>query len=169
MAATPPKLLALDTNVVLDLAEGLDAAHDFRETFTDRGYGLRLPPTAAVELRWKSVNDPRSAVRTLATRALAQLRAWDIQPLPELGGVEYAVAERFVVRLRLSGLLPDQEINDGFILGETSLARIAVLVTSDHHLLDMEETALRIVFQESDLPLVAPVHPSRLLKAARRS
>ena len=125
MAATPPKLLALDTNVVLDLAEGLDAAHDFRETFTDRGYGLRLPPTAAVELRWKSVNDPRSAVRTLATRALAQLRAWDIQPLPELGGVEYAVAERFVVRLRLSGLLPDQEINIAGILSPADIMTIA--------------------------------------------
>ena len=42
MAGAPPRLLALDTNLVLDLAEGLDAAHDFRETFKDRGYAFRL-------------------------------------------------------------------------------------------------------------------------------
>ncbi len=167
MAVAPPRLLALDTNLVLDLAAGLDPAHDFRETFKDRGYGFRLPPTAAVELRWKSLNDPDRSVRTLATRALAELRAWDVQPLPELGEVEYAIAERFVARLHLSGLLPDQEVNDGFILGETSLARIAALVTSDHHLLDMDETALRLVFEEADLPLVTPAHPQRLLKAIR--
>jgi hypothetical protein len=167
MAVAPQRLLALDTNLVLDLAEGLDAAHDFRETFEDRGYGFRLPPTAAVELRWKSLNDRDRHVRTLATRALAQLRAWDVQPLPELGEIEYAIVEAFVARLRLSRLLPDQEINDGFILGETSLAQIAALVTSDHHLLDMDQTALRLILEDADLPLVTPVHPRRLLKAIR--
>ena len=96
---------------MLDLAEGLDAAHDFRETFKDRGYGFRLPPTAAVELRWKSLNDPDQSVPTLPTRALAELRNWDVQPLPELGEVEYAIAERFVARLHFSGMLPDEEVN----------------------------------------------------------
>ena len=110
---------------------------------------------------------PWSDVRTLATRALADLRAWDVQPLPELGEVEYAIAERYVSRLHLSRLLPDEEINDGFILAETSLARIAALVTSDHHLLDLEETALRLIFEEADLSLVTPVHPRRLLRAIR--
>lgn len=168
MASTPtPKLLALDTNVVIDLAEGLDSAHDFRESFKQRGYGFRLPPTAAVELRWKSLNDSESRIRALATRALAQLRAWDIQPLPELGDVEYAIAERFVARLHLTRLLPDEEINDGFILAETSLARISALVTSDNHLLGIEETPLRLAFEEACLPVVMPAHPRRLLKAIR--
>jgi len=53
------------------------------------------------------------------------------------------------------------------VLGETSLAQIAALVTSDHHLLDMDQTALRLIFEEADLPLVTPVHPRRLLKAIR--
>jgi len=82
MADAPPKLLALDTSLVLDLAEGLDTAHDFRETFKDRGYVFRLPPTAAVELRWKRLSDPDRAVRTLAPSALADLRTWEVQPLP---------------------------------------------------------------------------------------
>ena len=165
MASAPPKLLALDTNLVLDLAQELDAAHDFRETFKDRGYGFRLPPTAAVELRWKSRRDPDERIRMLATRALVELRSWDIQPLPELGDLEFAIAERFVTRLHHARLLPDEEINDGFILAETSLARIAALVSSDAHLLDMDETHLRLVFEESDLPWATPVHPQRMLKA----
>ncbi len=167
MASAPLKLLALDTNLVLDLAEELDAAHDFRETFKERGYGFRLPPTAAVELRWKSLNASRTSVCALASRALAHLRHWDIQPLPELGEVEYAIAERFVTRLHLARLLPDEEINDGFILAECSLARIPALVTSDNHLLGIDETPLRLVFEEADLPVVTPVHPRRLLKAIR--
>ena len=98
MAGVPPKLLALDTNLVLDLAEELDAAHDFLEMFKARGYGFRLPSTAAMELRWKSRGDLDRRVRELATGALASLRKWDIQPLPELGDLEYAIAEQFVSR-----------------------------------------------------------------------
>src|SRR5438552_9813923 len=98
MAMVPQRLLALDTNLVLDLAEGLDAAHDFKETFKDRGYGFRLPSTSAMELRWKCKDDDKN-IRILATEALAKLRSWDIQPLPELGDVEYAIAERFITRL----------------------------------------------------------------------
>jgi len=31
----------------------------------------------------------------------------------------------------------------------------------------MDETALRLVFEEADLPLATPVHPRKLLKAIR--
>jgi hypothetical protein len=164
MASVPPRLLALDANLVLDLADGLDVAHDFLETFRQRGYGFR---TAAIELRWKALNDRDPSIRGLANQALAQLRPWDVQPLPELSEIEYAIAEAFATRLRLSRLLPDEEFNDGLILAETSLAGIAGLVTSDHHLLDMDEMALRLSFQEADLAIAVPVHPRRLLKALR--
>ena len=50
MAGVPKKQLALDANVVLDLAEGKDFAHDFREEFQARGYEFFLPPTTVAEL-----------------------------------------------------------------------------------------------------------------------
>ena len=43
-AHKPRKQLGLDTNVLLDLAEGADFACDFKETFQNKGYVLRLPP-----------------------------------------------------------------------------------------------------------------------------
>lgn len=50
------KQLALDTNVLLDLAEGADFAHDFKETFQGKGYVLRLPPMVVAELHEQSVS-----------------------------------------------------------------------------------------------------------------
>ena len=38
------KPLALDSNLPLDLAADLDAAHTFREVFLERGYRLFVPP-----------------------------------------------------------------------------------------------------------------------------
>ena len=44
------KPLALDSNLPLDLAADLDAAHTFREIFLERGYRLFVPPTVVTEL-----------------------------------------------------------------------------------------------------------------------
>ena len=75
--------------------------------------------------------------------------------------------ERFALQLIRKGFLPDGEMNDGLILAETSVAEISLLVTSDKHLLDMDETALKLAFNEADLLPVSPVHPRRLLRAMR--
>ncbi len=163
-AKQPPKRLALDTNVVLDLAAGLDAAHDFKDAFQARGYSLLLPPTAVVELHDAFENGATASKRDLARRALLKVRAWDIVPV-DLTGLELALAERFAARLHAASLLPEEEVNDALILAEASLARVPLLVTSDRHLLDIDEDALLLAFDEADLPAVRPVHPRRLLRA----
>lgn len=48
------KQLALDSNIPIDLADGLDAAHTFREAFQERGYILLVPPTVVTELTLKA-------------------------------------------------------------------------------------------------------------------
>jgi len=50
MAASPRKSLALDTNLLLDLAGEKDFAHEFAEEFSSRGYSLLVPPTVIAEL-----------------------------------------------------------------------------------------------------------------------
>jgi hypothetical protein len=79
--------------------------------------------------------------------------------------VDEAVAEQFAQKLIAKRLVPDDEFNDGLILAEASLAGIALLVTSDKHLLDIDETDLKLAFHDADLEPVSPVHPRRLLRA----
>ena len=50
MAGNQKKRLALDTNLLLDLANGLDFAHDFRAVFQAADYSLLAGPTVFREL-----------------------------------------------------------------------------------------------------------------------
>ncbi len=165
MAVSPKKQLALDANLLLDLAEGKDFAHEFREEFQSRHYELLVPPTAAAELNVLSLygGGPQ---RAFASQALRQLREWQCQ-LYLLSDTKLAIAGQFGRRLLELRLVPAEEWNDGRILGETSLAGIPLLVTSDKHLLDIDEDALLLAFNDADLLPVHAVHPKRLLRALR--
>jgi len=68
------KQLSLDTNLVFDLAEGKDFAHDFREVFQSKEYGLVLPPTSAHELHLIFTSGSTEADRSLAQAALLNLK-----------------------------------------------------------------------------------------------
>ncbi len=50
MEASSRKRLSLDTNVLFDLADRKDFAHDFREAYQRKGYALVIPPTVVAEL-----------------------------------------------------------------------------------------------------------------------
>jgi predicted nucleic acid-binding protein len=160
------KQLALDTNLLLDLAAGTDFAHEFKEIFQRRGYGFLAPPTVLAELHELSVNGATARKRDLARTALAKILVWDVTPL-HLSALETAIAERMGSRFLELRLLPEHECNDAFILAETALAKVPLLVTSDKHFLDMDEDALALAFSDADLPAAHPVHPKALLKAMR--
>ena len=88
-----------------------------------------------------------------------------------LDDLDRHLAKQFSRLLRDRGLLPDEEDNDGRILGEASAEGIPMLVTSDAHFLAMDREKLGIAFADSDLPTaVTPIHPRLLLAAfnARR-
>ena len=157
-----PKPLALDSNLPLDLAEDLDAAHTFREEFQRRGYVLLVPPTVVTELTLKAESKGEKAL--LAMRALQSLRDWGIQPF-DLKSVGHGITEAFARKLISRGLLPEDEFNDGVIIAETALFEIPLLVTSDHHLLDIAPESLRLELEAFDLPSVAVAHPRLMLRA----
>src|SRR5438552_14527821 len=123
------KRLALDSNLLVDLAGEEDYAHTFREEFQHRGYSLWLPPTVAHELLHASEtkSDPDA---TLAGSALAQLLDWHIFPLG-LSSLDVGIAQVFARKLIHSRLLPPEEHNDALILAESSLGAVPVLVSSD--------------------------------------
>lgn len=163
MEGRSKKPLALDTNVLLDLADGSEVAHDFRETFIRKGYSPVVPPTAMFELALHHASgDARR--RHLASVALSKLGVWRIVPL-SVGEVDEAIAERFALRLIELGLLPEEEFSDGLILAEAALARISIAVSSDKHLLDIEPEELRAALDAADLAHVAVMHPHKLLRA----
>ena len=157
------KRLALDTNLLFDLAAEKDFAHTFREVYQERGYSLAVPPTVIQELAYCAL-EKQCAETPLAAKALRQLRAWGLSPF-DLKSVGHGITEQFSQKLMRVGLLPEGEFNDGLILAETALAGIPVLVTSDADLLDIEEIPLRVQFEEADLPPVRICHPKLLLKA----
>jgi predicted nucleic acid-binding protein len=55
MEATSRKRLSLDTNVLFDLADRRDFAHDFREACQCRGYTLVISPTVVSELYFSEI------------------------------------------------------------------------------------------------------------------
>jgi len=165
MAASPKKSLALDTNLLLDLAGEKDFAHDFKEEFSSRGYSLFVPPTVVAELAFfASLED--APQREIAAAALKKIGIWKCQPFT-LSSTQLAVSIRFATRLIDTALIPETEQNDGKILAQTSQVSIPLLVTSDKHLLDIDEAALLLAFNEADLLPVHPVHPKRLLRVLR--
>lgn len=164
--AAQKKQLSLDANIVFDLAARKDFAHDFREVFQSRGYALVLPPTAVFALHVIFTHGGSAADRELARLALTNLIAWGIRPF-DVDSAAEVICEQFVRRLIRKRLIPDDETNDGMILAETALAGIPLLVTSDKHLLDINEDALLLAFGEADLSPARPVHPKRLLRILR--
>jgi hypothetical protein len=164
--AAQKKQLSLDTNFVFDLAADKEFAHDFREIFQRKGYAFVLPPTAAYELHLIFTHGDSVEDRELARTALICLLQWEIRPF-DLDSTAEAICEQFVRGLLRQRLLPEDEFNDGLILAESSLAKIPLLVTSDKHLLDIDENSLLLAFNEADLPPVRPVHPKNLLRALR--
>jgi hypothetical protein len=105
MAANTKKSLALDANLLLDLAEGNDFAHDFREEFCNRGYSLLVPPTVLAELEVLVISG-RSPQCHFANNALEELAAWDCQPFA-LSATKLAIAHHFAERLLGLRLIPE--------------------------------------------------------------
>jgi hypothetical protein len=150
---------------LIDLAAGAEFAHDFKDAFQSRGYELAVPPTALLELNnLTRENDGLRKAR--AMRALQSLVHWGCLPFL-LSESDSAVAARFRQMLSDVNVIPDDEWNDGLLLAEVSIAGIPLLVTSDSHLLNIEDDDLQVAFVRAGLPSVHAVSPRRLLRAFR--
>jgi predicted nucleic acid-binding protein len=165
MAGNQKKRIALDTNLLLDLARGFDFAHDFRAVFQEANYSLLAGPTVFRELGF-AVLYGREPEKSLALTAVAGAAKWNILAF-NLTRLDQAIAERFAQKLLERRLLPEEECNDALILAETAVEHIPLLVTSDQHFLQMDEDALALAFSDADLPAAHPVHPKALLRALR--
>lgn len=160
MATRPPRgpLIAVDTNVPLDLADRKEHALDAMEVVRRRLKPGRIliTPTVFQELVFLAEEADAVADRDQAKRVLHGLAQWGLDVV-NLVPVGHGIVERIADRLRESGLLPAEEYNDGLILAEATLLGCAILLTSDAHLrgLDFRRTSLELKAFDVEMPVIA--------------
>ena len=150
-------LFAVDTNVPLDLAEGVDDVSDALSVIRQRIKGAQLitPPTVNLELAYLSQFADEDDVKIAAHTALRSLASkWKIQPVnlvPVGNGIVAAIGSK----VRSNDLLPDEEEHDALILAESALLGCSILLTSDAHMRGIDFERLKLLLQ--DFHVAAPI------------
>ena len=67
--------------------------------------------------------------------ALSCMREWGYEAVNVIP-VGRGIAEQLSFKLRTSEVLPDEEVNDGFIIAECALIGCSLLLSSDSHLIE---------------------------------
>jgi predicted nucleic acid-binding protein len=142
-------LIAVDTNVPLDLASGVDDVTDALAVVRQRIKGVRLitPPTVNLELAFLSQFAEEKKVRADAGTALHSLASkWKIQPV-NLVPVGHGIVAAIGSKVRADNLLPDEEEHDALILAESALLDCSILLTSDAHMRGIDFDRLKLLLQ----------------------
>jgi predicted nucleic acid-binding protein len=151
-------LIAVDTNVLLDLAAELDDVADaiFVIRRRVRRCQMVIPPTAREELAQEATHGRVFEKQESARRAFQVARSLNIRPV-DLPGFQHDTARRVGRRIRGLGLLPEAEVNDALILAEAALLNCAILLTIDAHLRGLDFTRLAFELQACDVavPIIA--------------
>jgi predicted nucleic acid-binding protein len=163
--AQSSSLFAVDTNFLLDLAAGGDAALDALATIRRRVRNpvFLVPPTVIDELAWAAQNRTGKP-RDMAVTALQKLkREWGFSPV-DLIPVGHGIVEVAAELLITAGLLPAEERNDSLILAEAALLNCTVLLSSDRHLTGIDSKALTAVLKSKDLEPILVKAPAELVR-----
>jgi len=157
MAVFPhrPQLIAVDANVLFDLATGLDDVVDAFSVIRARLCDTRflMPPTVQHEMaNWALSGDAEKSQS--ARKAIQASQRWHVVPV-SLIAVSHGIAERIAEQVRSRGLMPEEEINDSLVLAESALLGCSLLLTSDEHLRGIDFALLTLELQTFDV--AAPV------------
>jgi predicted nucleic acid-binding protein len=152
-----PQLIAVDANVLFDLADGLDDVVDAVSVIRERLRDARflIPPTVQHELaNWALRGDAQR--RESARKAIRLSHSWRMVPA-NLIAVRHGIAERIAERVRERGLMPEEEVNDSLVLAESALLGCLMLLTSDEHLrgIDFERLTLELQAFDVAAPVIA--------------
>lgn len=163
-AKANPSLFAVDSNFLLDLADGEPRAHKALGVIRKKASAsvLTAVPTVLDELA-NGTEIWQSHKRDLAIAALVNLKqTWGIQAL-DLIPTGHGLVELAADKILSEGLLPPEERNDAFIISEAALMNCALLITSDRHLLDMNPVALRATLKSRDLGEPSIKSPAQII------
>lgn len=168
MASKSP-LVAVDTNVLLDLALEVEACWDCVDAMKRRRVVPRLVvlPTVLQELAHLMDNGPSATARAAALKALQSLLSWGFQPL-DLKPVRHGIVERIGDEIRSAGLLPDEERNDSYIIAEAALCDCDILISSDRQVYGVDQPALHVLLKEYHVRPVAILWPAQVVRVLGR-
>jgi len=161
-----PKLspIAVDTNVLFDLAQEVEVVIDCLETIAKRipYSSIVVLPTVILELRKRERSgDP--AEQAIAAKALSSiLNPWGFVPVNCIP-VGHGIVAEIGRKIRASGLIPDEEIHDSFIVAEAALSGATMLVSSDGHIKDIDQKRLKIELDSCDVPCPLIASPWRIV------
>lgn len=154
-------LIAVDTNVPLDLADDKEHALDALDVVRRRLKPGRIliTPTVFQEMVFLADESESPTDREQARRALRGLAGWGLE-LVNLVPVGHGIVECIANKLQEAGLLPAEEYNDGLILAEAALLNCAILLSGDAHLrgLDFQRASLELKAFDVEMPVIATPH-----------
>jgi predicted nucleic acid-binding protein len=151
-------LIAIDTNVALDLADRQEHLLDAFDVIRRRLKPGRIlvPPTVFHELVYLADEADEATEREQALRALRGFPefGFDLVTLVPVGN---GIVERIAQLLQEAELLPPEEFNDAMILAEATLLGCTILLTSDAHLRGLDFQRASFVLKSFDLgmPVIA--------------
>jgi predicted nucleic acid-binding protein len=158
-----PQLVAVDTNILLRLADGHEATIDAWQLIRRRLKPVQFvaTPTVLDELAYQVLSD--SQISPVAESALRHMRPqWQFQPV-DFTAVQEAISGHATSLIRGSGLLPYEERNDAAIVAEASVLNCILLVSRDSHLLDVDHEKLALLLRQLDLSAPVISSPEKLL------
>jgi predicted nucleic acid-binding protein len=161
-----PSRLAVDTNVLLDLADEVDDVLDAASVIDDRlpDADKLVPPSVLEELAYLTDSALTPKMRQSAGRAVQMLRKETrFRSILELPFALERAAE-LAAEFRRRRLLPDEEIHDSLILAETVLLDCDILLTSDEHLRSIDHEQLTWLMTQHELSPLVIATPRELVR-----
>ena len=166
-----PPSVALDTNVLLDLARREESTIGAIELIRKRlpRSAFLVLPTVIQELTYIALRGDTAREQSDAKRALAGIRDWGFHPINFIPA-GHAITDSVATKIREAGLLPTQEVNDSLFVAEAALAGYTIIVSSDQHIRDIDQRRLNQLLAEADVSAVVISSPRKILRefATRR-
>lgn len=159
------RILAADTNVLLDLALERELVWDslaaIRRAIPESS--IVVPPTAAQELAFITRHGETPKKRAAAARFFALHQSWEVRIISHvvLGD---DIVDEVAVRLRTAGLIDESEVNDSLILVEAASLGASILLTSDEHLRGLDFSRLKFELDRYHLNAPVIATPAEIVK-----
>jgi predicted nucleic acid-binding protein len=158
-------LFAIDTNPLIDWAEGYDDTPDCFNLIKQRvpGVSIIVPPTVLHELGHFAQTNAKSLGKH-AIKALELIRDEPLLKPINLVPVGHGIVDINAWKIRERKLIDENEKNDSLILAEAGLLECSVLLTSDSHLTDIDPKELHEVMKGFDGSVPMIKSPRQILK-----